>query len=130
MKAFAAVLLSLCPLAARADEKYLGSINSTAGASSNNFAAGSTKADGTAGAFTLSGSVRKPQALLLQCDVAVRYRTGTGSGVAAANSGANKGLRLDASQVRALRLTGDAIAIIPAAGSGAAVCDVWLNTTP
>jgi hypothetical protein len=122
-----AVLLST---AALADERYLGSLNSTAGASTNNFAVGSTKADGTAGAFTLGGT--KVQYLVLQCDVPVRYRTGVGGSVAAANSGANKGMYLGAGQARALKLGGPvtAIAVIPASGTGNATCDVWLNTLP
>ena len=119
----ALLLLSLPALAA--DFKYLGTLNASSGATTNNFDAASTKADGTSGAFTLTGSVAKPLRLYLQCTVAVRVKTGAGNTTAAANTGANKGVKIDTEQLFPFELTSTAVAIIPASGSGSAACDVF-----
>lgn len=127
MKKALALLLLLCaPAAWAADFRYLGTLNASAGASTNNAAAGCTKADGTTGAigpFTASGT--KPLHLAIQCDVAARLKSGKANTVAVANSGANKGLKLDLDQLFFFELTVGYLAVIPASGTGAAVCDLY-----
>lgn len=121
------LLLALSPLPTlAADFKYLGTLNASSGASTNNNAAANTKADGTTAAIgSLGGTAGKPLKLAIQCDVAVRVRTGSANTVAAANSGANKGIKLDVEQLFFLDLAFGYLAIIPASGSGSAACDLF-----
>lgn len=119
------VLLSSLPALAT-DFRYVGTLVASSGASTNNNAAANIKSDGTTGAIgSLGGSATVPYKLAMQCDVAVRVKTGSVNTVAAANTGANKGIKVDVEQLFYVDLTAGYIAIIPASGSGSANCDLY-----
>lgn len=125
MKLLLPLLLLAAPSMA-ADYKYLGSLNASSGASTNNNSSANTNAAGSTAAIgAITASAQRPVRIAIQCDVAVRLHTGTSSSVAAANSGANKGPKLDVDQFFFLDLTVSYLAIIPASGSGSAVCDLY-----
>jgi hypothetical protein len=127
MKRFALLFLLASPPALAADI-FLGTLVASGGTTVNNSGTSNVKADGTTGAWTLPTS--RPLKLAIQCDVAARYRTGTSNTTAAANSGANKGPKLDVDQLYLFTLQPghSYIAVIPASGSGAANCDVYRRT--
>lgn len=121
-------LLLLASAPALAADKFLGRITASSGASRNSLNTGNVKADGTAGALTLPTSpvTGRPVLLAIQCDVPVRYTTGTGADVAATNTpGAGYGPKIDTEQLYPFTSLTNAIAIIPASGSGSANCDVY-----
>jgi hypothetical protein len=113
MRAFRFVIaVALCSLPASAGESRLGQLVS-AGTSVNNFT--------TAAPFKNTTAAPLPRWIAIQCDVAVRYATGSGSSTAATTTD----VKVDASKFWEVRL-GDgenALAIIPVSGS--ATCQVY-----
>ena len=124
----ALLLLSLISLPSLASDTYLGTINVASGASTNTSSTSNTTAAGATGAITLPTPVAgRAIEVRIQCDVAVRAKTGNGNSTAVTNTGANKGAKIDAEMLYSvfLRTNINSIAVIPASGSGAAACDLF-----
>lgn len=117
---------------ALAGEIYFGTLVASGGASANNLSTSNIKTDGTTGALTIpvssTGQPSSPVKMAMQCDVPVRVKFGHGTVTASNTRGANYGPKIDVEQLFAFNTLLNGIAIIPASGSGAANCDLYLRT--
>lgn len=121
------ILFLLASPALADDWRYLGTLNASSGATTNNADAACTTPTGSTAALgSFGGTAQRPVKLFVQCDVDVRMRTSTSSSAAASNTrGANFGWKLAADQLFSFDLKAGYVAYIPASGSGSAHCDFY-----